>query len=403
MKAGRQQIDGETANGYVRTRFDTDYARAARQQEVLLQIVDKLVDPETDVDIPQLLDALHSFDTDLSLADMATFVELARRAQDAEITGQVLNPEDGFILDEGDFGDGRGYILIPDIEKMRRFAAAPPGRLMVHAGGRPRALVESGLPQPPPGGVSGRSSSGVEQRFRKPSVVGSNPTFGSTPRARICAHRQVPLRSPVWFDAQPGARRTAFTAPYAGASVAAGRAAMLGAGPGAFGTREPPNGLGGDLFPWLLFLHVLAGIVAIGPNFAYSTIRTLGRQEPQHANFGTRVSHAISARLVYPFGLVIPATGIAMILVLGIDLTSRAFWWLDIAIVAYAAVYLYSFFVQRPVIERIIEMTSSPPPPGGNWPPPELVALATRAQRGGSAMLAFLVVIVLLMVVKPQF
>jgi len=122
MKAGRQQIDGETANGYVRTRFDTDYARAARQQEVLLQIVDKLVDPEADVDIPQLLAALHSFDTDLSLADMATFVELARRAQAADITGQVLNPDDGFILDEGDFGDGRGYILIPDVEKMRRFA-----------------------------------------------------------------------------------------------------------------------------------------------------------------------------------------------------------------------------------------------------------------------------------------
>jgi LCP family protein required for cell wall assembly len=122
MKAGRQHIDGETANGYVRTRFDSDYARAARQQEVLLQIVRKLVDREADVDLPQLLAALHSFDTDLSLADMPTFVELARRAQAAEVTGQVLNPDDGFILDEGDVGDGRGYILIPDIEKMRRFA-----------------------------------------------------------------------------------------------------------------------------------------------------------------------------------------------------------------------------------------------------------------------------------------
>ncbi len=122
LKAGRQEIDGEDANGYVRTRFDTDYARAARQQEVLLQIVQKLVDPETDVDIPQLLDALHSFETDLSLSDMPTFIELARRAQAARVTGQVLNPEDGFIVDEGDFGDGRGYILIPDIEKMRQFA-----------------------------------------------------------------------------------------------------------------------------------------------------------------------------------------------------------------------------------------------------------------------------------------
>lgn len=154
------------------------------------------------------------------------------------------------------------------------------------------------------------------------------------------------------------------------------------------------------LFPWLLFLHVLAAIVAIGPNFAYSTIRALGSQEPQHANFGTRVSHAISARLVYPVGLAIPATGVAMILVLGIDLTSRSFWWLDLAIAIYAAVYLYSFFVQRRIVERIIEMTSAPPPGG---PPPALAVLAVRAQRGGTAMLVLLVIVVSLMVVKPQF
>jgi LCP family protein required for cell wall assembly len=122
MEAGRQKIDGVTANAYVRTRFDTDYARAARQQEVLLQIVQKLVDTRTDVDIPLLLDGLFSFETDLSLDDMPTFIELATRAQAARVTGQVFNPDDGFILDEGDFGDGRGYILIPDIEKMRRFA-----------------------------------------------------------------------------------------------------------------------------------------------------------------------------------------------------------------------------------------------------------------------------------------
>jgi hypothetical protein len=157
----------------------------------------------------------------------------------------------------------------------------------------------------------------------------------------------------------------------------------------------------GDLVPWLLFLHVLAAIVAIGPNFAFSTIRALGRGEPQHANFGTRASHAISMRLVYPIGLVIPATGISMILILGFDLTARAFWWLDAAIVIYSGVYLYSFFVQRRTIERIIEMTSAPPP-GAAGPPPALVALATRAQRGGTAMLILLALVVLLMVVKPQ-
>lgn len=152
--------------------------------------------------------------------------------------------------------------------------------------------------------------------------------------------------------------------------------------------------------PWLLLLHVLAAIVAIGPNFAYSTIRGMGRQEPQHANFATRVSHAISDRLVYPVGLVIPATGLAMIWVLGIDLTNRAYWWLDLAIVIYTAVYLYSFFVQRRIVGQIIAMTSAPFGPSG--PPSELPALARRAQRGGTAMLILLVFVVFLMVVKPQ-
>ena len=54
---------------------------------------------------------------------MPTLIELAKRAQDATVTDQVFNPEDGFIVNEGDFGDGRGYILIPDIEAMRAFAA----------------------------------------------------------------------------------------------------------------------------------------------------------------------------------------------------------------------------------------------------------------------------------------
>lgn len=157
------------------------------------------------------------------------------------------------------------------------------------------------------------------------------------------------------------------------------------------------------LIPWLLLLHILAAIVAIGPNFAYATIRGMGRKEPTHANFATRVSHEISDRLVYPVGLVIPATGVAMILILGIDLSSRAFWWLDVAIVMYAAVYLYSFFVQRKIVEGIIELTSSPPAPGTSGPPPGLPALALRAQRGGTAMLILLVAVVALMVIKPQF
>lgn len=157
----------------------------------------------------------------------------------------------------------------------------------------------------------------------------------------------------------------------------------------------------GWLFPYLLFLHVLGAIVAFGPTFAFRFIGAMGGAEPQHGNFATRVSHTISSRLVYPIGITLPITGALLIIVRGIDLTNRAFWWLDLAIVVYIVVYGFSFFVMRGVVERIIELTSSPPPPGASGPPPELLALVGRLQRGSIGLTVGLLVIVFLMVVKP--
>jgi LCP family protein required for cell wall assembly len=122
LEPGRQTLDGPTALAYVRTRVDTDYGRAARQQEVLLDLVARLVSPETDVDVAALLDGLNSFETDLPLDDLPTLLEIARRAQSATVTREVLQPP-VFITFEGDAGDGRGYILIPDVEAIRDLAA----------------------------------------------------------------------------------------------------------------------------------------------------------------------------------------------------------------------------------------------------------------------------------------
>lgn len=158
-----------------------------------------------------------------------------------------------------------------------------------------------------------------------------------------------------------------------------------------------------DLFPWLLFLHVLGAIVAFGPTFTFPLIGAMGGREPQHANFATRVSETLAGRVVLPIGLTLPITGALMILVRGINLTSRAYWWLDLAIVLYIVAYSYSFFVQRKLVGRVIELTSAPPPPGASGPAPELRALVTRIQRGGMGTTALLLAIIALMVLKPQF
>jgi uncharacterized membrane protein len=157
------------------------------------------------------------------------------------------------------------------------------------------------------------------------------------------------------------------------------------------------------LFPLLLFLHVLGAIVAFGPTFAFSIIGAAGGAEPQHANFGTRVSHTISSRLVYPIGITLPITGFAMMAIRQINPFERTYWWLAISIVLFFIAYGYSYFVQRPIVDQVIEMTSAPPPPGATGPPPQLVALVKRVQRGGMLLGVLLVAIVFLMVVKPQF
>lgn len=117
LDAGPQEIDAVTANGYVRTRVDQDYGRMGRQQEVLLAIVERLVDPETEVDVRSLAESLDSLETDLPLDELATLLELARRATEAEVRHLLIEPP--LITFEGDRGDGRGYILEPDVEAIR--------------------------------------------------------------------------------------------------------------------------------------------------------------------------------------------------------------------------------------------------------------------------------------------
>ena len=117
LAAGPQTLDASTAMAYVRTRVDEDYGRMARQQEVLMALVARLVDPAADVNLRGLLDGLDSLETDLPMDDLSTLVELARRAADAEVNDIVIQPP--LITFEGDRGDGRGYVLEADVEAIR--------------------------------------------------------------------------------------------------------------------------------------------------------------------------------------------------------------------------------------------------------------------------------------------
>ena len=117
IDAGTQTIDGSTAEGYVRTRFDQDYGRMRRQQEVIVEIVQGLVDPDRDLDVRSLVDGLDSLETDLPMDELPTLLEVARRSSDAQVRELIIEPP--LITFEGDRGDGRGYVLEPDVDAIR--------------------------------------------------------------------------------------------------------------------------------------------------------------------------------------------------------------------------------------------------------------------------------------------
>ena len=149
-----------------------------------------------------------------------------------------------------------------------------------------------------------------------------------------------------------------------------------------------------------LFLHVMGAIIAFGPTFSFYPIAgMMSGKEPQHANFAARLGNEIAKVRVTPLAAFQGITGLILIFLTGLNPFSQL--WLGLGIVLYLIAFGYALVVQKPVGERIAELTASPPPPGASGPPPELMAAVKRAQQGGMILAVLITAIVILMVTKP--
>jgi LCP family protein required for cell wall assembly len=119
LTPGKAHLDGITALHFSRARYyDSDYARAARQQQVIRALAKKYTDPTTDIQIGKLLRTLTGLETNLPLEDLQTLAKVARRASRGYFTNVVLKPPT-YALDWGDQGDGRGWVIIPNVPAMQ--------------------------------------------------------------------------------------------------------------------------------------------------------------------------------------------------------------------------------------------------------------------------------------------
>ena len=164
--------------------------------------------------------------------------------------------------------------------------------------------------------------------------------------------------------------------------------------------------------PVFLFLHIGAAIIGFGPTFAFPVIGGMGGKEPMFANFATRLSLRIEKRLVLPFVMSMPLSGIGLIWTAEVDILAPASRWLLIGIAVYVFALSYSLFVQEPAVEKVIALTTRPPegaggpPPGGppaGGPPPALMAAVKKVQQGGMILTVALVIIFSMMIFKPGF
>jgi LCP family protein required for cell wall assembly len=122
LDPGPVQLDGATALAFARTRIDSDYDRAARDQQVVLALMRRWLDRSAPIALIERLRLLASLETDIALPELATLIEIGRRAVHAEVTAAVLAPPYFSYFTGVEPDSTRGWVMIPNVTAIRSYA-----------------------------------------------------------------------------------------------------------------------------------------------------------------------------------------------------------------------------------------------------------------------------------------
>ncbi len=121
LSTGKHTLDGETALAFVRTRKgigDSDFGRARRQQQLLVALQRKLIDPAMLPNLPGLLtDATKTLKTNFPPDRIAEVLQLARKTDETAIKKYVLGPP--YSNHPTNLST---YILVPDMERIAKLS-----------------------------------------------------------------------------------------------------------------------------------------------------------------------------------------------------------------------------------------------------------------------------------------
>jgi uncharacterized membrane protein len=141
------------------------------------------------------------------------------------------------------------------------------------------------------------------------------------------------------------------------------------------------------------FLHILLAIVAVGFNASYGIWIARTARDPEHQAFVLRGIKVLDDRVANPAYALLLVTGLAMVVVGDLDLTT---FWLAAALVLYALVLIVGLGVYTPTLRRQISVLDE-----AGASSAEYRTLANRGTIVGAILAIIVVAIVFLMVTKP--
>lgn len=121
LEPGPAHLDGAQALSFSRTRADSDYGRAARQQQVMVALARKWLDPGLGALIGTAR-LLGSLQTDIGVLELPTLLEIGRRSASAAVNAIVLQPPRFSLFVGFEPNSSRGWVMIPDVPEMRAYA-----------------------------------------------------------------------------------------------------------------------------------------------------------------------------------------------------------------------------------------------------------------------------------------
>jgi len=123
LEPGPAHLDGAQALSFSRSRADSDYRRAGRQQQVLVALSRKWIDPGL-AGLMASVRLLGSLETDIDLDELPTLLEIGRRSASAEVSGIVLQPPRFSLFVGFEPNSTRGWVMIPDVPEIRAYASS---------------------------------------------------------------------------------------------------------------------------------------------------------------------------------------------------------------------------------------------------------------------------------------